>query len=276
MIEAHDLSVDLGGRRILRGVDFSARSGTLNAIVGPNGSGKTTLLRRLTGDLAGAGLVRMGGRVVDGHDLRQLARRRGVLAQSVQVGFSFTLREIVQIGHAAGQMGHVPDIVDKAIAEVDLTHRADTPMQALSGGEQARAHLARVRAQIWQPVFEGTPSWLFVDEPVAALDIGHQLQVMAILRRFADRGGGVIAVMHDLNLTAMHADRVVLMEAGQVAAQGRPEDVLTDRRLSHAYGCAIRTNHAPASGVWLVPQAGATDQGMAGQAIAGQGGLRHG
>ncbi|WP_444430049.1 hypothetical protein ACTTAM_18940 [Rhodobacter capsulatus] len=87
------------------------------------------------------------------------------------------------------------------------------------------------------------------------MDIGHQLQVMAVLRRFADAGGGVVAVMHDLNLTAMHADAMILMEAGRIAASGPPERVMTAPLLSRAYRCQLCLNTAPRKGVWLLPQA---------------------
>jgi len=98
---------------------------------------------------------------------------------------------------------------------------------------------------------------LFLDEPVAALDIAHQLMVMRLARSFADAGGGVVMVLHDLNLTAMAADRVLLLKSGALLAQGGPEDVLTDRLLSLAYGCRIRITTPPQTGPWLLPQSAA-------------------
>lgn len=255
MVQARGLAVDLGGRRVLDGVDFDAAPGQITAIVGPNGSGKTTLLRRLTGDLAGPGRVTLAGAALERLCPRALAARRAVLPQSVAVGFPFTLREVVRMGHEAGHAAARPGIVEAALAEVGLSARIDGLFQDLSGGEQARGHLARVRAQVWDPCPGGQPAWLFVDEPVAALDIGHQLQVMAVLRRFAEAGGGVVAVMHDLNLTAMHAERVVLIEGGRVAAAGPPAQVMTGPLLSRAYRCRLCLNTAPAEGIWLLPHA---------------------
>ncbi len=127
--------------------------------------------------------------------------------------------------------------------------------QELSGGEQQRVQLARVLAQVWTPMHEGVPRWLFLDEPVSALDIGHQLQVMRIARDFADQGGGVVAVMHDLNLTAMFSDSVALIAEGGVLQQGGPEEVLCDALLSRAYRCQIRVNTQPGQGVFLLPHA---------------------
>ncbi|HEY0212496.1 MAG TPA: heme ABC transporter ATP-binding protein [Paenirhodobacter sp.] len=261
MIRAQGLGAVLAGIDVLRAVDFHANPGQITVIVGPNGSGKTTLLRRLTGDLQGPGRVLLDDAPIGAMPPRRLALRRAVLQQATQVGFPFTLREVVRMGQEAG--GQAPGIVAAAIAEVGLSAMIDRPFQDLSGGEQARGHLARVRAQIWNPVTSGGACWLFVDEPVAALDIGHQIQVMDLLRRFADAGGGVVAVMHDLNLTAMHADRMVLMAQGAVLATGTPAQVMTDGHLSAAYRAPIRINRAPDTGVWLLPQ-------MAGDPIKGQ------
>lgn len=254
MIEARDITAHLGQRQVLHGVGLRAQAGQVTVIVGPNGSGKTTLLRRLTGDLAGGGQVLQEGADVAHLSPRDLALRRAVLPQSVRVGFPFTLAEIVRLGHEAGHAAHRPGIVAAALDELDLAHKAQGFFHDMSGGEQARGHLARVRAQIWEPRHEGRPCWLFADEPVAALDLGHQLQVMALLRRFADAGGGMVAVLHDLNLTAHYADQVILMDAGQIRAAGPPAAVLTEPLLSAAYRCRIALRTAPADGVWLLPQ----------------------
>ena len=141
------------------------------------------------------------------------------------------------------------------MAEVGLAGYGPRDIQTLSGGEQARVHLARVLVQVWEPVTDDGPRWLFLDEPVAALDIGHQLTVMRITRSYADSGGGVVAVMHDLNLSAMFADRIALMLDGSILSQGRPAEVLTDTNLAQAYGCPVRVNAVPEQGPWLVPQA---------------------
>ncbi|HEY0275038.1 MAG TPA: heme ABC transporter ATP-binding protein [Paenirhodobacter sp.] len=254
MIEGTDLGAVLAGADILHGVAFTARPGALTVIIGPNGSGKTTLMRRLTGDLTGPGTVRFDGTQIGTIRPRHLALRRAVLQQTTPLGFPFTLREVVRMGLEAGPHAHRAAIIEAAVAEVGLTAKINQPFHDLSGGEQARGHLARVRAQIWEPVTTAGPCWLFVDEPVAALDIGHQIQVMTVLRRFADAGGGVVAVMHDLNLTAMHADHMVLMAEGRVLATGPPAQVMTDAHLSTAYRSPIRINRAPQNGIWVLPQ----------------------
>ena len=258
MLDAETLSVTLGRKPILKGIDLEARAGTLTCIVGPNGSGKTTLLRALTGEVASSGRL-----CLDGQDLRSLkpealALRRAVLPQSVPLAFPFTVLEIVRLGLTGVPGAEARALPSQALHRVGLGGYEGRLFQELSGGEQQRVHLARVLLQVWQPVVHGLPRWLFLDEPVAALDIGHQLQVMRIARDFAEAGGGVIAVMHDLNLTAMVADQVWLMTAGRIAARGSPAEVFTDATLAAAYGCAIRVSTPPSDGTpFILPQAAA-------------------
>lgn len=253
---ATGIHLSLGRKEVLRGVDFRAEPGQFTAIVGPNGSGKTTLLRALTADLPCKGEVRLNG-----HDIRatapdKLARIRGVLPQATALAFPFTVAEVVRLGlDARGERADA--LILAALQKVDLPDFAGRFYQQLSGGEQQRVQLARVLVQVWQPVAEDGPRWLFLDEPVSSLDIAHQLTVMRLASDYARAGGGVVAVMHDLNLTAMFADRIALLTAGQMMAQGAPAEVLTDATLSAAYGCTLRVNAAPPSGIWILPHAAA-------------------
>ncbi|MFP4274059.1 MAG: heme ABC transporter ATP-binding protein [Paracoccaceae bacterium] len=241
MLEASGLTVRLGRRTILSGLDFRAAPGEITVIVGPNGSGKTTLMRALTGEIPASGRLTM-----DGTDPRQLApwdlaRRRGVLAQFARLAFPFTVLEVVRLGaEAAGQAGRAAAARARAaLARVDLAGYEGRLYQELSGGEQARVQLARALAQVWEPRGAEGPRWLFLDEPVASLDVAHQVQVMQMAADYAREGGGVIAVMHDLTLSAIYADRVVLLEEGRVAAEGSVTEVMRPERLSPVYGCAL-------------------------------------
>lgn len=255
MLEVKELSVGLSERGILHGINLTAAAGTITAIVGPNGSGKTTLLRALTGDVPYRGLARLNGISVLAADPKRMAAIRAVLAQATQLAFPFTVDEVVRLGLTSGVPHAGPDLPARALAQVGLAGYGPRDVQTLSGGEQARVHLARVLAQVWEPVTDQGPRWLFLDEPVAALDIGHQLTVMQIARAYADAGGGVVTVMHDLNLSAMFADQIALLQDGRMLALGTPAQVLTNANLSRAYGCMVRVNAAPAQGPWLVPQA---------------------
>ena len=254
MLKAENITVTLGGRRILDGLDFTAGAGQVTAIVGPNGSGKTTLSRAMTGDLAHGGSVSLNGRDIARLKPWQLAALRAVLPQASALAFPFTVIEVVNIGLHRGVAGAQGRVAMEALAKVGLAHYADRPYQELSGGEQQRVQLARVLAQVWEPLPDGEPRWLFLDEPVSSLDIAHQLQVMEIARDFAAAGGGVVAVMHDLNLTAMYADRVAVLADGRCLAAGTPDAVMTDATLSRAYGCPLRVGRVPPPGVpFLLP-----------------------
>lgn len=253
MLEARNLHLRHGARSLIRDLDFRAAPGRITAIVGPNGAGKTTLLRALTGE-TDMGEVRLNGLALRGMAPARLARLRAVLPQSLALAFPFRVADLLRMGQEAGDCAAQPGLIEAALAEVGLAGFGPRIVTSLSGGEQARVHLARARAQVWQPVGPQGPRWLLLDEPVASLDIGHQVLVMRRARAFADAGGGVVAVMHDLNLTAGFADEVVLLGHGTRLGAGPPAAVLTEAALSQAYGCAMRLNTTPAQGLFVLPQ----------------------
>ena len=155
-------------------------------------------------------------------------------------------------GTLPGEDGRLPD---RALTLVDLDGFAGRLYQELSGGEQQRVQLARVLCQVWAPVLDGRPRYLFLDEPVSNLDIRHQLLIMNIARDFAKRGGGVVAILHDLNLTAMYADRVHVLHRGRLAAAGTPQDVLRDEMIARVFECRLKVGALPAKGMpFVLPQ----------------------
>ena len=259
-----NLNVQLGKRPILHSVAFEANAGEVTMIIGPNGSGKTTLLRALTGDIPHEGEITINGNPIRRTSKAELARMRAVLAQHTLLSFPFTVAEVVEMGLRAGGNG-IGDAtmrsgrIDAALQQVDLAGFAGRLCQELSGGEQQRVHLARVLCQIWDPKAGGAPKWLFLDEPVASLDIRHQLQVMEIVQRFARQGGGVIAVMHDMNLAAMFGNRIVAMSNGRAAKSGSPEDVLTSDTLSDVFHCPLRVGVVPKGRQFVLPQSAAPE-----------------
>jgi iron complex transport system ATP-binding protein len=253
---AEEISVAYGNHQALRSVSLTARPGEVTAIVGPNGSGKSSLLGAITGTLPYQGRVSLNGRDVAGLKPWELAAQRAVLPQASRLAFPFSVIEVVRLGLQAGTSGDQPQVPMQALARVGLAHHAERTFQDLSGGEAQRVMLARVLAQVWAPVERGQPRWLLLDEPVSSLDIAHQLQVMEIARDFARAGGGVLAVMHDLNLTALYADRVAILSQGEKLAFGPPAAVLTDATLSRAYGCALRVSAPPPSDIpYVLPHA---------------------
>ncbi|MER9895347.1 heme ABC transporter ATP-binding protein [Mesorhizobium sp. M0119] len=259
MIEARDVSVAIGGKRIVANVDFEARPGEIAAIVGPNGSGKTTFLRALSGDLGYSGEVTVNGRHLSAMKPVEAATVRAVLPQATTLSFPFTVREIVRLGLVGGRSGALSGedqrLPERALARVDLDGFAGRFYQELSGGEQQRVQLARVLCQVWAPVLDGKPRYLFLDEPVSSLDIKHQLIIMDIARDFARRGGGVVAILHDLNLTAMYADRIFVMHRGRLAATGSPQQVLSDELIEKVFDCRLKVGVLPAANMpFVLPQ----------------------
>jgi len=252
MIRLDQVSISLSGREVVSGLSFEARPGALTAIIGPNGSGKTTTLRAVSGEREYTGRIEISGRDLRSMTAAEMALARGVLQQSVSLGFPFRVREILEMGIIAGDVhsrAEAEKVMMAALGAVDLAGFEKRVATALSGGEQARMHMARVLCQISSPMREGRARWLFLDEPVASLDVKHQLAIMTLARNFARSGGGVIAVMHDLNLTAMFSDHVVMMRDGRLHAAGAPGDVFTEAHLAAVYGCALAVQRDAATGL---------------------------
>lgn len=259
MIEARDVSVSIGGRKIIADVDFEVKPGELAAIVGPNGSGKTTFLKALSGELPYSGSVFINGRDLASMKPWEAASLRAVLPQATALSFPFTVREIVKLGLTGGRSGVLAGederLPELALARVDLEGFAGRFYQGLSGGEQQRVQLARVLCQVWAPVLGGAPRYLLLDEPVSSLDIKHQLIIMNLARDFSQRGGGVVAILHDLNLTAMFADRIFVMHRGRLVAAGSPMEVLSDELISKVFECKLKVGVLPAAGTpFVLPQ----------------------
>lgn len=226
MIEANRLT--LTGR--LEALSARFAPGTITAICGPNGAGKSTLLQCLAGLIA----PERGDVLLDGAPLprgRERARRIGYLPQVGEVAWDLSVTGLAALGRLPhGDRGEAH--VAAALAAVDLTAFADRPVSTLSGGERARALLARVLA--------GEPQWILADEPLAALDLAHQLALLARLRAAAERGAGVVLVLHDLALAMNHADRVLVLERGALTAEGAPERALDEATIARVWGVRAR------------------------------------
>lgn len=251
-ISVENITVALSGRPVVKDLSFQAMPGKLTAIIGPNGSGKTTTMKAISGERKFNGRIRFNGRDLRSLSAKELALSRAVLAQTISLGFPFLVREVLEMGIVAGDTHDAAEarrVMTKALDAVDLEGFESRVATSLSGGEQARLHMARVLCQIPDAFRNGQPHWLFLDEPVASLDIRHQLAIMRLARDFAARGGGVIAVMHDLNLTAMFADHVVMLRAGRLHGAGAPEDVFTESALEAVYGCRLSVSREPETGL---------------------------
>lgn len=251
-LHADSVSVRYGRHPIITDVSFTVDAGRFHTVIGPNGSGKSTLLRALTGEVAFSGDVRLNAISIATARPEQLARVRGVLPQHTALSFPLTVAEVVGLGLLAQQHAGAPAWrraqTAAALDLVDLAGFEGRTYQDLSGGEQQRVQLARVLCQVWEPVLPGEPPrWLFLDEPVSSLDIKHQIQIMQIAADYARRGGGVLAVMHDLNLTANFADTVLVMKSGRRHAHGTVSEVFTSNVLSAAFDHPVKVNAPPAN-----------------------------
>ena len=227
-LAARDITVE--GR--LNGVSATFQPGTITAICGPNGAGKSTLLSALANLAAlDAGQVLLGDTALTAIAPQIRAQRIGFLPQDGQIAWDVAVRSLVALGRMPFR-DEAPDKVARALAALDLTAFADRPVSTLSGGEKARALLARVLA--------GEPEWLLADEPLAALDIGHQLTLLRHLRAEAARGTGVVLVLHDLALAMNHADHVMVLGEGRLAASGAPAEALSEAVIARVWGVSAK------------------------------------
>jgi len=254
VLEARSVSVRAGGRSILDNVSLALRAGERVAVVGPNGAGKSTLLRVLSGELRpAAGGVTLKGRPLAAYPPRILAQHRAVLSQSVVVSFPFTVAEIVAMG-AGGLAGRrIDDLVAQALAEVDMTPFSARIFTTLSGGEQQRAHLARVLIQLACGNETNGPGLLFLDEPTASLDLHHQLDTLAVTKRLAEQAVTVFAVLHDLNLATLFADRIVVLDGGRIVEDGPPSTTINDDMLRRVFRIAAHVGAAPTDMPFVLP-----------------------
>ncbi|MGI9649390.1 MAG: heme ABC transporter ATP-binding protein [Acidimicrobiia bacterium] len=243
-LEAARVGFTAGETALLSEVSVTAEPGSVLGIIGPNGAGKTTLLNLMAGDLtATTGQVKLGGRSIESYRPPELARLRAVLPQQTLVPFPFMAREVVAMGrhpyHADGDNSRENDdqVVAGAMEFTDTLELANRIYPSLSAGEQTRVALARVFAQ--------ETGVILLDEPTATLDIRHQERTMTLLRESAAGGTAVVAVLHDLNLAAAYADRLILLADGSVAAAGTPAEVLEASLLSATYRQRMRVMDHP-------------------------------
>lgn len=235
---ADNISLHLSGFDLLRNVSIEVEAGKVTAIVGPNGAGKSSLLKVITGEMEPSnGTVSFNQQPLSQWSLEQKAQMLAVLPQHTLLNFPFTADEVVALGRIPHQTGSVKDaqIVAEALELVDASYLQKRFYTQMSGGEKQRVQLARVLAQIWQPCELGE-QFLVLDEPTSAFDLSHQKLTLDIVRNLADRGVGVVMVIHDLNLASRCADNLVVFNGGVIEAVGSPEEVLTEQLIDKVFG----------------------------------------
>lgn len=237
----------IGQQPILNGVSLGFAQGGVTGLVGHNGSGKSTLLKIMARQLAPtSGSVLYGGRPVTAHGERAFAREVAYLPQDVGAGAEMSVRELVACGRYPwhGPLGRFTDEdrekVEAAIAATHLERFAERMVGTLSGGERQRAWLAMLVAQ--------DSKCLLLDEPTAALDIAHQIEVLSLIRALSrGKGLGVVIVLHDINMAARFCDRIHALKAGEVVASGTPGDIVTPAMLKTIYGIDMGIVPVPGS-----------------------------
>jgi len=244
------------GRKVLDRLSIEVPAGRFFIIIGPNGSGKTTLLKLMAHLLTlQEGRIAIMGRAVSRYGARRLARAIAYVPQNVPTTFAFTVAQVVMMGRAPhlGMLGIEGaadlEIGREAMAMAGVAHLADRRLDRLSGGERQRVSIARAICQ--------QPRIMLLDEPTATLDPAHQVRVMDLMERLGrEQGLTVVMVSHDLNLAAMYADQVLLLNQGRTAGLGPPSEVLDYARLETVYGCPLLVDQSPLGNyprVHLVP-----------------------
>ncbi len=235
LLSVRSLSVAYPGRAVLEGVSFELWPGELLGVVGANGCGKSTLLHAVLGThVPQGGEVRLGGVALAALSSRERARLLTLVLQDTFTGFPMRVWDLV----ALGRTPHLPRFgglrpedaraVHLALAATDSERFAERLVGELSGGERQRVHLARAIAQ--------HPRLLLLDEPTASLDVAHQLEALALVREFASEQRGALVALHDLSLAARFCDRVLVLHAGQLRAEGPPEEVLDASLIGSVFG----------------------------------------
>jgi iron complex transport system ATP-binding protein len=237
-IEARNIAVRFRRMTVLRAINMTVRAGEMIGLIGPNGSGKTTLLRVLANLRApDGGTVSYDGRSATDVGARRLAQQIAYLAQGAEVHWAMQVETLVGLGRLPyrrpmqGLSAGDRAAIERAMAACDVSAFRNRTMSEVSGGERLRVLLARALSV--------EALTLLADEPIAALDPLHQLQIMELLRGTAREGRGVVVVLHDLALAARYCDRLILMAGGGILAEGNPADVLTDAHIASAYGVKV-------------------------------------
>lgn len=252
-VSARGVVVRYNGRVAVAGVDLDVAPSQWVALIGPNGAGKSSLLRAIGGTVPFEGEILLGGRDVARLKPREIGRhlavvpQHPVLPEGMMVDDYVLLGRTPHLGYLAAESAADRLLVGEALARLDATDLADRRLETLSGGERQRVVLARAIAQ--------QPSVLLLDEPTASLDIGHGQQVLELVDRLRTEDGvAVVSAIHDLTVAAQYAERLVLMDGGEVVAEGGATDVLTEETLARFAGARVAIVSGPDGEVVVVPR----------------------
>jgi iron complex transport system ATP-binding protein len=252
ILTAENLCVHVGDNCLLNNINLEVNEGELLSIIGPNGAGKTTLINALMGDVQRA--FKVQGKVLFcGDDIKQLslikrAKQIAFLPQINLLNFPFKVDEVVGLARTPHSSGKVNDaeIIAEALKALDILHLKDRLYTQLSGGEKQRVQLARVMAQIWREE-DNAKRLLFLDEPTASLDLGHQQQLMKIIRHFSNQGVAIVMIVHDINVAINYSDKLLALSDAEVVAIGSPENIITKQLIKNLYNLDVEITSHPIS-----------------------------
>lgn len=252
MLISDNISVKVGQKTLLDHISLQINPGEMVAIIGPNGAGKSTLLKSLCGEIAPhSGIVKINGKAMSKWPNTERAQLCAILPQNSSLSFPFSVLDVVLMGRSphAKNRNTTNDykIAQQAMLLVGIGRLAERTYTTLSGGEKQRVHFARILTQIWEPVYPQT-RYLMLDEPTSALDISCQHDCLKIARDFAkQQDAGVVVVLHDLNLAALYADRIAVLEAGKLFAIDSPKKIINESLIQHIFEYTVQVYHHPQS-----------------------------
>lgn len=244
LIKINDLSFSVAGRDLLKNISLRLKANELVVILGRNGAGKSTLIKHLSGELGKQGIEFFGTPLAK-ISPAEIAKQRAILPQHAFISFAYEVLDVVLLGRIPHNRRETNE--DRKIA-LDCLHRVGLKgyearnIQTLSGGEQQRVHLARSLAQLHSKSKERV---LLLDEPTASLDLAHQHSTLRLARELCHEKVGVLAILHDLNLAAQYASRVLILSDGQMIAEGPPKKALTCENIHKAYGHKVMVTKHP-------------------------------
>ena len=260
VIEAQEVAYVLGARRIVDGASLALQAGRLTVVVGPNGAGKSTLLKLLAGEVrSSSGDIRYDGAPLGTLPAWRMAGMRAVMAQFSRLSTAFTAQEVARF--SAGFVGRrisrdaMNAIVAEALTEARVLHLADRDFTTLSGGEQQRVRFAAALCQLQAGRTVSSAQALFLDEPIASLDLDRQLSLMDAAAALAHgRNLAVMAILHDLNMAVAYADDLIVMKDGRIVAQGHPRDVLSGELVAAVFNVTLKQGPPPCDVPFFLPQ----------------------
>ncbi|MNO26942.1 Hemin import ATP-binding protein HmuV [compost metagenome] len=250
MIEVQHVAKSYGRLSVLRDISLKVEAGELLGIIGPNGSGKSTLLNLLSGiEKPDQGDISLAGQPIASFSRKSLSRKLAVLQQDGLPSIAYPVREVLEMGRFPFQDwrgrerdGNAEDLLKQIMERLELQELADRPLSVLSGGQRQRVALGKVMAQ--------QPEVLLLDEPTTYLDIRYQMQFMDLIASWQkEEGLTVIAVMHDLNLASLYCDRLLILNEGQVIAEGTPDEILVPETVETVFEVKSHTVIHPDAGV---------------------------